>query len=473
MFSMYKKGIKNVYPEKQPIILSDLAKRIRNNPACEKINQIRQMRENGDQAYKEIKRTLEYITPNCVVKKRILKDDSEYNTNFINFSGYIYFDFDITDAVQYKQEFIQKYKHVVSLVCISSGGGGISVLVKVNTDLAKDNFNSVWEFIAFEVFKGESIDTKTKDIGRAMFISSDPDLFVDYENELIINPSDLQKYKSTNSIKKSTYQRISPPESGNTPTCTFPFQLLHYEEIKKVILSTPYDSKNSVIDYQPIDFLEIKFPKQISDGAKHKFYSSCIHRLVYLNPDIDPNYLYSFIFYTNICIADPPMESRSLKRLFVYVYSQTQQEDYVFNNDKIKNFHLNKGISHSKEDKITIMNRCNGKVRSNKSIIKILEAKAELRALNQKITQNKVSEISGLGIQTVKKYYWLEDICDISSMVNDINSQYSTNSGLPIDYNAGFTSTSTDGLFDDYIIDYKNTDGMKPIDCSPLFKNME
>lgn len=35
------------------------------------------MRENGDQAYKEIKRTLEYITPNCVVKKRILRDDSE------------------------------------------------------------------------------------------------------------------------------------------------------------------------------------------------------------------------------------------------------------------------------------------------------------------------------------------------------------------------------------------------------------
>jgi hypothetical protein len=449
MFSIFKKGIKNVYPEKQPIILSDLAKLIRNNPVSETINQIRQKRENGEQAYKEIKRTLEYITPNCVVKKRCLKDDSEYKTNFVNFSGYIYFDFDIIDAVQFKQEFIQKYKHIVSLVCISSSGGGISVLVKINTDLTKDNFNSVWEYLAFEIFNGELVDTKTKDIGRAMFISSDPDLFVDYENELIVKPSDLKQCESLNSIKKSTYQGLSPHENVYTSTCTFHYELLHYEEIKKIILSTPYDSKNSVIDYNPIDFLAIKFPKQISDGAKHKFYSACIHHLVYLNPGIDPSYLYSFIFYTNLNIADPPMDSRSLKRLFEYVYTQTQQEGYVYKNAKIKNFHLNKRVSLSKEDKITIMNRCNGKVRSNKSIIKILEAKAELRSHNQKITQNKVAEISGLGIQTVKKYYWVEDTCDISSMVDEINSQYSNHSGLPIDYNAGFTSTSTEGLFDD------------------------
>jgi hypothetical protein len=126
MFSIYKNGIKNVNPEKKPINLSDLAKLIRNNPAFEKINQLRQMRENGDQTYKMIKCKLDYITPNCVLKKRSLKDDSEYNSNFFNFSGYMYFDFDVINAVQFKQEFIQKYEHLVTLVCISSGGGGIS-----------------------------------------------------------------------------------------------------------------------------------------------------------------------------------------------------------------------------------------------------------------------------------------------------------------------------------------------------------
>lgn len=258
MFSIFKNGINKIYAEKQPIILSDLAKLIRSNPAAPTINQIRQMRKNGDQTYKELKRDLAYITPNCVIKKRSLKDGSEYDTNFLNFSGYIYFDFDVTNAYEFKQQFIQKYKHIVSLVCISSGGGGISVLVKVNIDLTKENFLSVWEYITSEVFKDESsiVDPKTKDIGRAMFISSDPDVFVSHDNELLINPTDLLKYIKTETIKKGTQQGISMKIFNYTSSCTFSYQLLPYNEIKKVNLSTSINSNNPVVDYNPINFSE-------------------------------------------------------------------------------------------------------------------------------------------------------------------------------------------------------------------------
>lgn len=468
MFSIFKNGINNVYAEKQPIILSDLAKLIRNNTAAETINQLRQMRLNGDQTYKELKRDLAYITPNCVLKKRSLKESSEFDTNFINFSGYIYFDFDVPNPIQFKQEFIQKYKDIVSLVCISSGGGGISVLVKVNLELTKDNFQNAWEYIVSEGFKDKSsiVDTKTKDIGRAMFISSDPNVFVNHENELLINPTDLLKYRKTETIKKGTQQGISMKIFNYTSSCTFPYQLLRYDEIKKVNLSTPFYSKNTVIDYEPINFSEIKFPDEIGDGFKHAFYSTCIHRLVYLNPDLDPSYVYSFLFYTNKYKAVPPMESRSLKRLFEYVYDQTQQEGYKYNNDRIKNFHLNKGVFLSKEEKIRIMNKCNGMIRKNKSITKIIEAKVELKSRNEKITQYKVSEISGLGIQTVKKYYWVEEIYDVNSIVDDINNQYLNNSvsTININYNAGFTSTNTDELFNHYGDESKNSDSNGNID---------
>ncbi|BBE18563.1 hypothetical protein AQPE_2726 [Aquipluma nitroreducens] len=312
--------------------------------------------------------------------------------------------------------------------------GGISVLVKVNIELTKENFQSVWEYIASEVFKDELklVDTKTKDIGRAMFISSDPDVFINHDNELAINTDDLQKYRKTETIKKGTQQGISMKIFNYTSSCTFSYQLLPFNEVKKVNLSTPFDSKNTVIDYNPIKFLELKFPKEVCDGIKHSFYASCIHRLVYLNPDLEPSYIYSFLFYTNKYKANPPMEPRSLRRLFEYVYNQTNQEDYVYNNDRVKNFHLNKEVFLTKEDKVSIMNKCNGKIRSNKSITKILEAKAELQYRNEKITQNKVSEISGLGIQTVKKYYMIEDIYDINLMVEEINNQYLGNSGLKI-----------------------------------------
>jgi hypothetical protein len=461
MFSIFKNGITKIYPEKQPIILSDLAKLIRNNPAALTINQIRQMRKNGDQTYKELKRDLAYITPNCVIKKRSLKDGSEYDTNFLNFSGYIYFDFDVTNAYEFKQQFIQKYKHIVSLVCISSGGGGISVLVKVNIDLTRENFQSVWEYISSEVFKDELllVDPKTKDIGRAMFISSDPNIFVSHDNELIIDAFDLQKYGKIETIKKGTQQGISMKIFNYTSSCTFFYQLLPYNEIKKVNLSTPINSNNPVVDYNPINFSELKFPDEVSDGIKHKFYSSLIHVLVHLNPDLDPSYIYSFLFYTNKYKAVPPMESRSLKRLFEYIYNQTKEEGYVFNNDRIKNFHLNKDVFLSKEEKIKIMNKCNGMIRKNKSITKILEAKAELKSRNEKITQFKISEISGLGIQTVKKYYWFEELYDINSLIDDINSQYLNNSDSTMNYQTGFTSTRTDELFDDYCVEVKIDDG--------------
>jgi hypothetical protein len=446
MFSIFKNGIKNIYPEKQPIILPDLVKMIRNNPATEMINHIRRLRENKDQSYKDLKRDLAYITPNCVVKKRSLKMDSEFDSNFSCFSGYIYFDFDVENAYDFKHYFTSKYKHIVSLVSISASAGGISVLVNPNVVLTNENFNSVWDYVLNEVFTevASSADLKTKDIGRAMFVSSDPEVFVEYENELIIKPDDLNRFEKVIPIKKGTGQCISPREKINTVSCTFLYQLLPFEEIKKVNLSTPIVLKNSVIDYQPINYLEIRFPKEIPDGHKHRYYTSYIHKLVYLNPDLDPSYIYSFILYINKYRANPSMELRSLQRLFEYVYNQTQQEGYKFKNERIKNFHLNKDCSLSKEERLSIINKFNGMVRSNQSIQKIIDAKAELIYSNEKITQKKLAQITGLGIQTVKKYYKVDEILDIKMKVDEINNEYLSNSGATISYHSGFNFPNTD-----------------------------
>lgn len=153
------------------------------------------------------------------------------------------------------------------------------------------------------------------------------------------------------------------------------------------------------------------------------------------------------------------MDLRSLKRLFEYVYSQTQQDGYEYFNDRIKNFHLNKDVFLSKEEKIRIMNKCNGMIRKNKSITKILEAKAELKSKNVKITQYKVAKITGLGIQTVKKYYRCDEVNDINSLIDKINNQYLNNSDSTINYQTGFTSTITDELFDGYNFEFKSEDG--------------
>lgn len=446
MFSYFKNGIKNIFPENQPIILSDLARMIRNNPAAETINQIRLLREDNDQSYKVVKRDLAYITANCVLKKRSVKDNEEFNLNFKVFSGYLYFDFDVNNAADFKPYFINKYKDIVSLVCISASAGGISVLVKVNLELSRENFKSAWEYILYEIFTDESslADLKTKDIGRAMFVSSDPEVFINYENYLEINSEDFKRFENVIQNKKGTHQCISPREKYYTVSCTFSYHLLPYEEIKKVNLSITIELKNSVIDYNPINYSEIRFPKVIPDGYKHRYYTSYIHRLVYLNPDLNPSYIYSFLFYFNKYRANPSMELRSLQRLFKYVYNQTQLEGYKFNNERIKNFHLNKKALLTKEEKISIINKCNGIVRSNRSIQKILAAKAELKTRDEKITQKKIAQITGLGIQTVKRYYMVEDIFDINMKIEKINTEYLGNSGSTISFDNGFPFPNND-----------------------------
>ena len=445
MFSIFKSGIKNIYPEKQPIILPDLARMIRNNPATETINLIKKLREDNNLRYKELKRDLAYITPNCVVKKRSLKNDEEFNMNFKNFSGYLFFDFDVNNAADFKDYFINKYKNIVSLVCISASAGGISVLVKVNVELTKENFNSVWEFILYEIFTeaASNADLKTKDIGRAMFVSYDPEVFVDYENEIIIDPDDLKWYEKVTPIKNGTGQCISPPERINTVPCTFSFHVLPIDSIKMVNLSTPIEIKNSVIDYQPIEYLKIWIPREIQDGYKHKYYASYIHKLVNLNPNMDPSYIYSFIFYVNKYRANPSMELRSLQRLFEYVYNQTKMEGYEFNNVRIKNFHLNKNAALTKDQKISIYNKLNGLARSNKSIQKIIDAKTELISRNEKVTQKKLAQTTGLGIQTIKKYYKSDAIFDINQKVEEINASYLNNSGTTNSYHSGFIFPNT------------------------------
>ena len=45
-----------------------------------------------------------------------------------------------------------------------------------------------------------------------------------------------------------------------------------------------------------------------------------IHQLVYLNPSIEKEYIFSFLFYVNNNHAKPKMNMKELVRLFNFVY---------------------------------------------------------------------------------------------------------------------------------------------------------
>ena len=168
MFSRFNKGITGTKSD-GVLDFPKLIKTIQNNPQRIEIKGIRQLRSDGNNEYKALKRQLPIFTPNCLVHERAL-DGENFNVNFISFSQYIYFDFDIDMNVDdFKRYMVDKYKDKASLICISSSKGGISILFKVSNTLTKDNFLQAWTYVR------DNILTVEKDM-----IDSDKDGIADY-----------------------------------------------------------------------------------------------------------------------------------------------------------------------------------------------------------------------------------------------------------------------------------------------------
>ena len=420
MFSYFEKGITNLIPSKT-IDLGQLVKLIKTNPKQSLVNEIRELRLKGDQTYKKKKTFLNYITPNCIVKKRSLKEGEDYTKNFIAPSSYIYFDFDdVVNAQEYKHYFISKYGHLVSLVCLSSGVGGISVLFKITNIIDNNNFYDIWEIIKTTYLKEEQVDIKCKNIGRAMYLPYDTEPFVNYENEITV---DIPLSKEKNTSKKQLNQSILNKKYNNT--LIEPLSNIDFEEfMDKIVTKTPVVVNNPIVELFASERMDVTFPREIRDTKKHSIYTIMIHKLIYLNPQLPSSYLFSYLNFINNYFGKPPMEFKKLIDLFTFVYSSIKNdENYEFKNKKYKYVHFNNNSKLSGEEKRNLACKINGKRRSNTSIEKVITAKEELKSQGLKITQKALAEKTGLSISTIKRHINSEPV-DLEKLVIDVNELY-------------------------------------------------
>tara|TARA_B110000503_G_scaffold110581_1_gene165474 strand:+ start:716 stop:2128 length:1413 start_codon:yes stop_codon:yes gene_type:complete len=422
MFSYFEKGITNLIPSKT-IDLSQLVKLIKNNPKQSLINEIRELRLKGDQTYKKKKIFLNYITPNCSVKKRSLKEDEDYTKNFIAPSSYIYFDFDgVVNAQEYKHYFIEKYGHLVSLVCLSSSCGGIAVFFKLTNAVDNKNFLDIWNTITETILKEEQVDVICKDLGRPMYLSYDTEPFVNYDNEITVT---IPLNKEKNTSKKQLNQSILNKENINT--LIEPLSNIDFEEfMDKIVTKTPVVVNNPIVELFASEKMDVTFPREIRDTKKHSIYTIMIHKLVYLNPQLPASYLFSYLNFINNYYGKPPMEFKKLIDLFTFVYSSIKNdENYEFLNKKYKYVHFNTNSKLSGGEKRNLACKINGKRRSNTSIEKIITAKKELKSQGLKITQKALAEKTGLSISTIKRHLNSEP-ADLEKLVTDVNETYTS-----------------------------------------------
>jgi hypothetical protein len=418
MFSFFNGGITSLFP-KRHIDFPSLIMLIRNNPEKIKIEKVRELR-NSNLDYSTSKSYLPYITPNCLVRKRNL-NESDYN--LITLSSYIYFDIDdYPNSLQLKERFIVEYGHLASLICISCSGGGISILFKISNKLNSEiDFLIARQHILDTILLNENIDINAGGIARAMFISYDPNLYYNIDNQIDI-PNQLlkkKKYKFENCLLENKNTKLSKVRCDYASQKSF-IPVPIKEVLDNLIFETPVDVDNPVVDYKEVDYVEIRFKYLIKDTLKHKTFTSMIHKLLFLNPSADKNLILSYLYHINEeHTGYKKMELRELISLFETVYNGIT----VLGNSRVKT--IKKRIHYNKNCDATVNKRkLSGKIRGilkeNETKLKIRAAIEDMDAKGLPITKSMVSKRYKISRGSVIKH-WNSDLHDVDLIINQIN----------------------------------------------------
>jgi hypothetical protein len=418
MFSYFNGGIKNIYP-KRHIDLPSLVRLIKNNPEKLKIEKVRELRRTG-MDYSTSKSYLPYITPNCLVRIRKLKDS---DFNLMTPSSYIYIDIDdYSNSQKLKDRFIVEYGHLASLICVSCSGGGISILFKVSNLLKTENdFHIARQYIIDNIIVGEKIDGNVKDIARAMFISSDPDLFFNYENEIEI-PIELfkkSKFKRENCLIEDKKSKVFKLPIDCTPLGSFIPTPIN-EVLAQLVFETPVTVENPVVDFKEVDYVEVRFKYLIKDTKKHKTYTNMTHKLIFLNPTADKQLLLSYLYHVNEeHTGYKKMELRELISLFDTVYYGAK----FLGNSKVKP--VSKRIHYNKDcevnfNKRKVSGKIRGAIQKNQTKLKIKAIIEEMEEKGLSLSKSSISRYSGIHRGTLGEHMGT-DLIDIDILINEIN----------------------------------------------------
>ena len=258
MCSYFEKGLNNTTPLKI-IGLPDYVRMVKDDYLIEEFNTIRNLRINGNNEYKILKRDLPYITPSVIVRKRKLKTATEIQDNLIQFTGYFYFDIDKFpndySVFSYKEYIIARYGDVVSFVSLSSSLGGMSILIKITNEVTVNNFQNLWDTIRLTILKEEEVDTNCQGIGRAMIQSYDKELYVNYDNCITLDLNIDNKEKiGIDPIVCTVYNKVNPHlfnQCNKLDPSTFKYKVYNIDEVMATLKTkTIVPVLNPVVEFR-------------------------------------------------------------------------------------------------------------------------------------------------------------------------------------------------------------------------------
>lgn len=315
MFSYSSKPLKGSSEIEENIDFSKLVRLIKNHPNKDIVFESTTLRQEGrDVECRNLKKSkLPWLTPNCIVKKRLLDNAINFNQNFTQSSGYIYYDVDDFSDILTKDKFITHYGHITSLISKSVTGRGISILVRINRKIeTKEDFLLTYDYIKQEFFPSIKFDDKVRIFGCAWILPFDVDVFVNYDSEIEI-PEFQNQGSSDVYIKNPQHIRGMNPYIDNKIEKEVD-AIDTGVEFGSHILETKVEF-DGLYCIKPTPILSIRFPRRILDGSKHKVFRKNVHDYISLNPNGSLNSTIHLVGQINKNFGKPPMEYNHFKSL--------------------------------------------------------------------------------------------------------------------------------------------------------------
>lgn len=404
---------------KEIVNINELVRLVKDNQQKELIDKIRSVQYKS-QEYKNLKLKVNCITPHGTF-------NSLCNDGLINLSGYLYYDIDGFDTEIELNDTKNKLidTGIVSFVCESVGGKGLSFLIKYDTKLIpNDTFIDFYKYVR-EILLGLgfNIDLGAGGLVRKMIISSDDNLYFNNEVSLGIDLVSFNSFKKgLNKSKQITIKR----DISIIPNDTF-FDIIPYEELLKEINIETLYTKDIDGDFiiEDMDYYKIILPKIIKDGTKHKLYIRIINALYYINSSsITPQQVLSYLFHINN-ITSHKMNEYRLKSLVLHICNNIETTGEIKIKPRVKRIHFNKESKLTKKQKQNMGAQLSANLKVNKTLEKIEIARIECQKQNISPTQKKICEMTGLGIATIKRNWNKEykNINDIQINNDELNNE--------------------------------------------------
>lgn len=407
-------------PHPIPISLPELVHLIRNNPQRELLEKIRHLRLQGKEVNFLKQNNLYFVNPNYYL------DSTGQSVG----SGFIYLDIDKVegDVEKYRDSFIQKYGHLVSLVCLSSSGRGLSILVPVNHSINNTTtFKRVYRYVA-SLFGATEFDHAVGHLKSNWFLSGDENVYYNESSPLMID--DLIQDKDCDLIPTEFEPDVNEVESvldrlglvfsnqGGSRD-NYKVNIIHRmnpstinnSEAEFIQLLSKYQTEttiavNDLVLFEGIPYRRIFIRKVHPDGTKRKSYTKYIHDLLYLNPDMTESDLYLILYMINQLYARPKMDTKLLEFIvssqFDYI---TNLPDYQYSGRTVNRLiHYQDRTLIPQKKRRSWSNKMRGFVHQQQTSQTIDGVQRYCKSNGIKCTKKFISDNTGFSVSTIKRY---------------------------------------------------------------------